>query len=192
MSIQSAYGALRYDQPVLTPFGWRQANDLREGDAAVRVNGLPCTVTGVYHHGIREMFEVVISDGTTVVVGKDHLWSTTPSKDRNRGRAASVRTTGALAASVRLPSGRVNHYLPTLAGPLWMPDASLPLDPYALGVLLGDGGLSQGSVMLTNPEQEIVNAVAAALPQGVHLVQVSDIDYRLSAGANTVPGRRGG
>lgn len=184
-------GALRYDQPVLTPFGWRQADALREGDAVTGADGVPCTVTGVHPRGVVEMFEVVISDGTVVVVGADHLWTTTTTGDRNRHRAATVRTTGALAATVRLPSGRVNHYLPAVSGPVEMPDATLPLDPYTLGVLLGDGGLSHGSVMLSNPEPEIVEAVRAAMPAGVHLVQVTDIDYRLSAGMNTVPGRRG-
>ena len=48
----------------------------------------------------------------------------------------------------------------TLAKTTWdFPDKPLPLDPYLLGLLLGDGCFRGGQPCLTTPDPEIVNAV---------------------------------
>ncbi|MDP3985067.1 MAG: LAGLIDADG family homing endonuclease, partial [Acidimicrobiia bacterium] len=46
---------------------------------------------------------------------------------------------------------------------------SLPMDPWLLGVLLGDGGLSTHSIYLTNPDEEIVEGVRRILPPNCDL-----------------------
>lgn len=185
--------ALRYDQPILTPAGWREIGSLKTGDLVVGSAGQPVLVTGVYPQGVRDLFEVVISDGTTVTADADHLWLTTTTRARDQHQPPKVRTTAEIAATLRLKNGRINHYLPMLSAPVEMPHADLALDPYLLGVLLGDGGLGGGSVVLSTPDAEILAAVESMLPEGVRALRVEGTacDYRLSAGQMTMPGRRG-
>jgi hypothetical protein len=78
--------------------------------------------------------------------------------------AGTVRRTDEIAATLRTPSGRANHAVP-VAEPLELPEKELPLDPYLLGVWLGDG--SSGSGQVCTPDAEIEAAfIAAGYPSG--------------------------
>jgi hypothetical protein len=58
------------------------------------------------------------------------------------------------------------------------------LDPYLLGVLLGDGGLREMGVTLSSADPEILAAVdRILLPSGARLVHAGGYDYRVSTGA---------
>ncbi|WOP19736.1 replicative DNA helicase [Raineyella sp. LH-20] len=67
-------------------------------------------------------------------------------------------TTEVMAASVRCADGRANWAVRTCA-PLDLPEAQLPVPPYALGVWLGDGH-TDGARFVT-ADQEIVDALRA-------------------------------
>ncbi|PZV05771.1 MAG: hypothetical protein DCF32_10675 [Leptolyngbya sp.] len=64
---------------------------------------------------------------------------------------------------------RSNHSIP-LVKPVEMRSQPLPVQPYTLGVLLGDGSLSTGkSVGLSTADLEVVDQVRAELPPHVHI-----------------------
>ena len=58
----------------------------------------------------------------------------------------------------------------------------LPVDPYLLGILLGDGHFSNGSVMLSTPDREIIERVSKLVPDGMILSRSSKYDYRITGG----------
>jgi hypothetical protein len=64
----------------------------------------------------------------------------------------------------------------------------LPLDPYVVGALLGDGSVNSGVVRLTSADQQIVAMVAALLPSGV---AIGAFDGRYSYNIVDALGRRG-
>ncbi len=57
----------------------------------------------------------------------------------------SIRTTDEIAATLHTSRGNTNHAIPVTA-PVALPHADLPLDPYLLGVWLGDGSKSGGQI----------------------------------------------
>ncbi len=71
----------------------------------------------------------------------------------------TVRTTAEIVATLKTSQGGNNHAIP-VAEPLELPEKALPLDPYVLGVWLGDG--SSGAGNITTMDSEIVSAVEAA------------------------------
>lgn len=71
----------------------------------------------------------------------------------------SVRDTQAIADTLLTIQGRRNHAIP-VQGALALPDADLPIDPYVLGVWLGDGSSANGNV--TGIDDEIWPFVEAA------------------------------
>lgn len=71
----------------------------------------------------------------------------------------TVRSTAEIHSTLLTVAGRRNHAIPVSA-PLDLPDRALPLDPYILGVWLGDGSTASGSV--TTTDSEIVEALAEA------------------------------
>ena len=177
--------ALRVDQPVLTPNGWVPIGELEIGDQVMGADGLPHAVTGVFPQGVRDLYEVVMSDGTIVIADADHLWLTETVYARSDGSPSKVRTTAEIASTLRLGNGRVNHYLP-MPRPLEFPSAELPVDPYLLGVLLGDGCLRTGArkngLSFSTADAELVDAVAKLVPSPCTLKREDGYDYRISVG----------
>ncbi|MDE1673850.1 UvrD-helicase domain-containing protein [Nocardia gipuzkoensis] len=192
--------ALRDDQPVLTPSGFKPIAALQVGDQVIGSQGKPTTVTGVYPQGVRPLYAVVVSDGTEVIADADHLWLTETTRDRQKHRNNwQVRTTAEIASTLTIrQSGRdrINHYLPMLAAPVAGDLTGTPLDPWLVGLLIGDGGFSGRQVRLHNPEPRILNRVRELLPAPARLVPMStgnhdDLNWNISAEGATEPGRRG-
>lgn len=168
--------ALALDAPVLTSTGWRRMGDLRLGDEVVDPEGSHSQVTGVFPQGVLPVYRLTFSDGSTAEASGDHLWDIRywkPVQQAGVQRQQRVRetwTTDQLRA--RVASKSRNPALvetPELAN-LDFPETDLPLDPYLLGLLLGDGALSCSTPQFSNPEPELIDAARAALPPGSHLV----------------------
>ncbi|HYY89933.1 MAG TPA: LAGLIDADG family homing endonuclease, partial [Chloroflexota bacterium] len=73
-------------------------------------------------------------------------------EQRRDGHAYSLLTTEQIAESLRVTAaGRSNHAIP-VAGPLALPEAKLPVDPYFLGAWLGDGNSRSSQITTADPE----------------------------------------
>lgn len=131
------FSALHVDEPVLTPTGWVPIRDIEVGDEVIGSDGLPTKVIDVPFRGPAPMYRARTGDGVEVLCSSDHLWSV---RKRHHRRMTTVRAEDAVAM---LPGVGARWWLPDL-GPVqyaMQPDDALPIDPYALGVLLGDGSL---------------------------------------------------
>jgi superfamily II DNA or RNA helicase len=144
---------------VLTPDGWSTMGSLRRGDFVIGSSGHPVEVLDVFPQGIRPIVEVEFSDGARVRCDSEHLWAVRRQSDRFRGKPWRV------AKISDLDVGR-GWWVP-LVRPVEFNEWPLPLDPYLLGVLLGDGGLSiRGQVRL---HTERALAESLELPSDCHL-----------------------
>jgi deoxycytidine triphosphate deaminase len=152
--------ALALDTEVPTPWGWTTMEHLEVGDEVFDETGAPTSVVATTEpmpH--RECFEVLLSDGTRIVADAGHLWVTRTKGERARGLPGVSRTTAQLAETLR--HGREwNHHI-ALAGALQYPDRDdLPVDPYVLGVWLGDGTTT--SATITTADAQVVDEVRRA------------------------------
>lgn len=172
--------ALRASTPVLCQSGWRRIGNLRPDDYVIGVDGLPTRVTGVYPQGKLQLYRVTFYDGRTVDACADHLWMShylNTSKDI-RWR---VRNTEEL---MRLLTLSKNHISVPLYIPVDTPDVDLPMDPWLLGVLIGDGCMTQDTIKLTTSDKYIVDRVRATLTFGQRLVFRSNFDYDITSPRN--------
>ncbi|GIW90174.1 MAG: hypothetical protein KatS3mg109_0606 [Pirellulaceae bacterium] len=154
---------------VLTPTGFVEMGQLRVGDQVIGSDGRPYSILGVYPQGVKEVFRVTFRDGSTTECCDDHLWFTTTETERARGFGGAVRTLRDIRKSLRCGT-RFNHAVPRVR-PIAFEARSLPIDPWLLGVYLGDGH-SGTSAVITNPEADIqdrVRATVAAQGDQVHL-----------------------
>jgi phosphate starvation-inducible PhoH-like protein len=113
-------------------------------------------VLGVYPQGEKDIYRVTTQDGASTLASGDHLWAVATRDDRRRGKPLRVLTTREMIGNLR-----ANHYqryeLPLLSAPVCFPGREVPMDPYALGLLLGDGCLTgaTASSRVTTPGQVI-------------------------------------
>ncbi|KAK2949275.1 putative Helicase domino [Blattamonas nauphoetae] len=113
------------DSPILTPSGWRRIGDIRVGDQVVACDGSTTSVTGVFPQGRKEVFRVVLDDGTWADCTDEHLW--TVQLDNDKGNSStwvsteaekwSTKTTRELigllstnSSSIRLPIAQPIHF----------------------------------------------------------------------------------
>lgn len=135
---------LPLDTPIPTPTGWSTMGALRVGDAVFGADGRPCTVTQKSNVKRIGTYVVRFDDGTEQVCDREHVWWTVSGRWPARESVLSVEE---IAATLKL-GGQSQHRVP-LAAPLFLPEADLPVDPYVLGVWLGDGSVAGGSARVS-------------------------------------------
>jgi phosphate starvation-inducible protein PhoH and related proteins len=130
--------AMPLDTPVLTPDGFRAIGSLTVGDLVIGSDGKPTPVIGVYPQGEKDIYRVTTQDGASTLASGDHLWAVATRDDRRRGKPLRILTTREMIGDLR-----ANRYeLPLHSAPVRFPYREVPMDPYALGLLLGDGCLT--------------------------------------------------
>lgn len=136
----------------------------------------PSKVEAIYPQGLRPTLEVEFVDGRVVECDEEHLWSV------NSSRWPSPRTVTAAELRELNSEGRRERrrmYVPTPSGHYGsvQPD----IDPYLVGVMLGDGCTRSEDVRITSADPEIIERVASKLPDGYY-INSSGIDHRITHG----------
>ena len=148
---------------VLTPDGFRPIGELRIGDLVTGSDGRPTPVLGVYPQGRKDVFRVASQDGASTLCCGEHLWRVFTAEDRRRGKPGRVLETGEMIGQLRV-AHRHRYELPLLSAPVSFEERRVPLDPYALGLLLGGGCLTTKTTpTFTTADPELVEALEEAL-----------------------------
>lgn len=161
------------NEPVLTPSGWVPIGHLKVGDAVFAADGTTTQVIGVFPQGVKPSYRINFRDGTFARSGHDHLWRVHNHawKDK-KWRVMSLREI--VDSGLTMPRGNRKNprYSVQLCEPVRFPFRWLPVEPYTLGVLLGDGCLTGGRIEFSNPDIDcaIREEVERRLPSGYHLV----------------------
>ncbi|MFJ7246522.1 PhoH family protein [Kitasatospora sp. NPDC098652] len=164
---------------VLTPDGWRPIGDLQVGDLVTGSNGEPTPVLGVYPQGEKDIYRVTAQDGASTLCCGEHLWTVRTAADRRRNKPWRVLETREMIGNLRAAHAR-RYELPLLSGPVRFPEQDVPMDPYALGLLLGDGCLTGSTTpSFATEDPELASALEAALP-GIEVRSKGGVDYTLS------------
>ncbi len=164
---------------VLTPDGFRRIGDLEVGDLVIGSNGEPTPVLGVYPQGEKDIYRVTAQDGASTLCCGDHLWTVRTASDRRRNKPWRVLRTSEMIGNLRAAHAR-RYELPLLTSPVCFSERDVPMDPYALGLLLGDDCCTGSTTpSFATAEPELALALGSALP-GVTLRQKTAVDYVLN------------
>ena len=160
------------DEPILTVNGWKQMGDINIGDELFSpLNTEPSFVTGIYKHGVKPVYKITTSDGRTSRCGLEHLWmvrtNTMVQKHRKNGSPSFyVKTTKEIKEEY-LDKGK-SIFIP-VARAFNGNETDLPIDPYVLGVWLGDGVKGCSLLTISNNEQDIIEEISVRLGTTYHL-----------------------
>jgi len=164
------------DAKVLTPTGWRLMGALQPGDQVIDpTTGDPVAIQSIHPQGEREIYRVHMSDGASTECDLDHLWHVKDSNNKWRTRTLrEIRD--------RVDLSKSPHMVPVTKPVQFATSGDLPLHPYLLGALLGDGSLSQGTPSFSSADPEIIDRVESLLPDGVYLQKKAgdNVDYWLT------------
>lgn len=153
---------------IFTENGYVNLGDLKIGDKIYGEDGELHNVTGIFDRGIKPIYEVTFSDGTSTRCCDEHLWTYKYDKTSNY-------ITEPLRDLVNKKSPK---FIP-ITKPLNMKKKNLEIDPYVLGALIGDGGFTNTNISFSNTEIDIVNKLKAKLSDEINFVKVDDVSHRL-------------
>lgn len=126
----------------------KKVQDIRIGDYVMRPNSTPALVTSL-GRGKEEMFEVRSREKNheSFVVNKSHILSVV----NRKGELENISVEDYL----KLPEWKKKNYYRGYRVPVDYPFKEVPIDPYFIGVWLGDG--SSYDVKITNVDNEVVS-----------------------------------
>ncbi len=163
---------------VLTHQGWRPIGEIEPGDYVIGSNGRSTRVLGVYPQGEKEVFRVTATDGASTRCSGDHLWAVQTLEDRRRSEGFRLVTVHDMMGRLRR-ARRHRFELPVLSGPVAFSPQEVPVDPYALGLLLGDGCLTGSATPgVAAADVELGSSLEGSLV-GIEVAHESGVDYVL-------------
>lgn len=161
--------------------GWKEVGQVQVGDLLIDRKGNPTKVLQIYPQGYKRVYEVRFKDGRSALCNDEHLWSYNTLTQRgnslytktlreiiNEGKNTQYKTTdGGFKYLVPMNSA-VNY-----------PKKDLQIDPYLLGLMLGDGSFRQHesnkALQFSTSDIELVNSIINITNWG--FLKASDNNY---------------
>lgn len=173
-------------EPVLTPSGFKPMGDIKQGDYVIGSDGSPTQVFGTYRQGVRPVYKVTFKDGGFTYADEEHLWRVASATMQNRGKSVVLTTRElierGITGSVDNRNGKQypTFSIPLLSAPVEFEEQEneLPVEPYTLGVLLGDGYVKRHDISFCTMDQDMVNRVVASLPSDTAVRIKHNVNYR--------------
>jgi len=137
---------------IRTPNGWIEMRDIKKGDIVSTPDGKTAKVTGVFPQGIRPTYKITLEDGRSADCDEEHLWKIFNRRYWHSNNERILSTKEIIDLKNR---SKIQLYIP-LCDPIENPSRDLPIDPYVLGLLIGDGSIIN-NISFSNIDSDTIN-----------------------------------
>lgn len=150
------------DAQVLTPNGFISMGDLCLGDEVIDPEGDKSFISGIFPQGEQDLYKINFADGSSSESTLDHLWKVRGPKNP-KSRINIPNTTGLIwkvenLETIKNNIGGSSYYkrsVPLIEKQIDLESSPLPVDPYLLGLLLGDGSFRTSSITYSTADDEL-------------------------------------
>ena len=139
------------------------------------------SVLGIYPQGLKQIYKITFSDKNVIECSGDHIWTWQSSENRNRHTDHWTNSTTEELSNktLQLNNGHWDVYLPQ-PDVIDFPEETVPLNPYLLGALLGDGNMSDKGLVFTVAEDDLKEKIQNILAEyNCSLNYISRYDYSI-------------
>ena len=137
-----------------TKYGKVKIKDINIGDEIFDSDGLLTKVVNKKHYNDQIQYKVVLKDGRSLICGAGHLWGIMD----NKGKYKVLELREILKDYKKVSENRIDYkYFVPYTKPLQYDTKELPIDPYFLGLWLGDG--NSHNIGITTIDEEIKSYV---------------------------------
>ena len=195
--------ALESNTKIYTPSGTKKIGELTVGEKVIGSDGNPYNVIGVYPQGTKDLYRVTFNDGYSILCCDEHIWSVSTGANGNN---SNLRKTLTIDLSIKQLldkdlqikriEGKNNKLQPTyyiskngqlkwqipIVKPINFNNTNkLPINPYLLGLLIGDGGISGKSIRFSSVDNEIINYIKEIITEDLEITKVKgdNCDYSI-------------
>jgi predicted phage terminase large subunit-like protein len=170
---------------VLTPSGFVEMKNVVAGTKVIAANGKVSTVLSTSPVKKRPIYEITLDDGSKVRCSDNHLWKVQTRDDRrrkNKDGSEKYRTIelSEMLKNYKIENGKRCNYSIDYVKRIDFEEKDFLIHPYVMGVLLGDGGISQQGQIVSTADEQIIDKVNEFLPNGYCLKHKNGFDYRIN------------
>ena len=164
------------DAIVYTHVGPARMGDLKVGDRVITQEGKTSEVLQVWPRGMLDCYRITFSDGSSTECAGDHLWEVgTDVLNWSRNRVVETEW---LVKNYNKGIRKSRYYIP-MCEPVYFRERSIGVDPYVLGVLIGDGCFtSLGTVRFSCASEQLLDNARKRLADDYELVPVSENNWK--------------
>ena len=169
---------LKLSSLIYTPDGPSTMGKMKVGTVVCTPDGGTARVIGVYPQGKKDIYTVTFNDGSSADCGLEHNW--TVSKNNRKTDYVTLTLEEIMSEGLRY-NDRWKWKIPLTKPVYFKQKKKLVIDPYILGCLIGDGGLTQKTPRLTTSDVFIKNKFKAfCQKRGLSFKHVDRYDYNIS------------
>ena len=141
---------------ILTPTGWITMGDIKPGQLVATQDGSFTKVLDVYPQGVKKIYKITFQDGRSTECCEDHLWEVYSYKKENDKNINTAILEKKVIDTKEIIKSVDKLWIP-LPEPVEFEEKDYFIDPYIMGVILGDGCIldEKGSVKLYSQDIEI-------------------------------------
>ena len=133
--------------------GKSKFGELKVGDRIFDETGNLTNIIGIYPQGMKDVYEITFADGSKVRSCQEHLWTVEDVE-------GNIKTLQLKDIKSKLLTARGDYkWFVKTAEPVKFKEKELPIDPYFLGLLIGDGGFAHRYVSFATIDEEIVTYI---------------------------------
>ncbi|MDZ7736389.1 MAG: replicative DNA helicase [Gammaproteobacteria bacterium] len=162
------------DARVRTLDGWKKMGELKFGDHLASIDGRPSHVAGIYPQGRKDIYRITFSDGRSTEVCDEHLWRVY----YRSWESSRILSTARLKEMLTRKRYQNRLWIDHSSGDFGHKQ-TLPVDPWVLGVLIGDGNLKGSSVRVSTASDKLLVTLAECLGSDYLLRAAGGYDYRV-------------
>lgn len=152
-----------YSEEVLTDKGFQPMGSLKVGDKVMTHTNGYANVIEIFEQGVKDVYEVSFLDGRKVRCGLEHLWAVYD-KHAKKDKVLQLKELISLGLTNSVNKGKNISYrfaVPDIEA-IEKPEQNLPIDPYILGCLLGDGTIKK-QLKIASIDNEIISYFSKVL-----------------------------
>ena len=150
--------ALALDTPIPTPEGWTTIGDIKVGDQILSPDGNSVSVTFKTETMINhQCYKIFFDNGEEIVADADHLWEVNSSYWRTGKKVINtdeIYSRYLKKTNNKRGKGVEGSLYIDLSKAINGKNQNLPIDPYLLGVWLGDGYSADGRIIAHKDDYE--------------------------------------
>lgn len=170
---------------IKTPTGWTTMGEISVGDVVSTPDGGVANVLGTFPQGKKPIYRVHFKDGRYTDACGEHLWETYSHSFRKKGENKTrILSTEQIQKHLEKARSHKNPSSGYIYAPLIVNGneniPNLPIDPYLLGCLLGDGSLGKSGISFTTKDTEITKILSSKLPENIVMEKDSYNQYGYS------------
>lgn len=174
-----------YSTIIPTPTGYTTMGDLKVGDRIFGSDGSVISVTDIYERGVLDVYKVTFNDGRYTICDPEHLWAVyttgTPYKLQVKSTKDIIKDYKQYRPCNRRDGSNRDMYdykykIPLLSSPVQYDSKEVPIHPYVIGALIGNGCLTSDSALaISSGDDYVPNKIAKLC--GIYARKMSSHSY---------------